>query len=210
MSRSKSKSASKSAKSKRYVLLKQPTLLKDKSLSKQGKEISTTKSPSQWVAMYAMALYSKKYKQIGSAFLYRKGTVYRYNITFKSKSGRKCATATLTSRSVCKVTGGKPGKSRSCRAHGSSSLASKQKSLSRSRSDVKKAKKALSASKKRLCKAKKALSKTKSGSSSRTKAKKRVKQASKELSAKQKRLTKLKSQVKKKAKEVKRLSRSLH
>lgn len=209
MSPSKSRSASKSGKTKKYVLLKQPTLLKDKSLSKQGKEISTTKSPSQWVAMYAMALYSKRYKQLGSAFLYRKGTVYRYNITFKSKSGRKCATAKLTSRSVCKVTGGKPGKSRSCRSHGSASLASKKKSLSRSRSDVKKATKSLSASKKRVSKAKKALSKTRSGSSSRTKAKKRVKKASKEMSSNKRSLTKLRAQVKKKSKEVKRMSRSL-
>lgn len=103
-------------KTKKYVLLKQPTLLKDKSLSKQGKEFSTTRSPSQWVAMYAMMVYSKRYKQLRSAFVYRKGTVYRYSITFKSKSGKKCASAKLTSRSVCKVTGGKPGKSRSCHA----------------------------------------------------------------------------------------------
>lgn len=202
---SKSRSASASKKTKKYVLLKQATLLKNKTLSKQGKEISTTRSPSQWVAMYAMALYSKKYKQLRSAFLYRKGTVYRYSITFHTKSGRKCATAKLTSRSVCKVTGGKPGKSRSCHPHG---LSAKKKALAKAKSDQKKAEKSVSSSKKRVSKAKKSLEKTKSGSSSRAKAKLRVKKASKELSSTKKSLSKLKAQVKKKSKEVKRMSKS--
>lgn len=193
------------SKSKKYVLLKQPTLLKNKTLSKQGKAISTTRSPSQWVAMYAMALYSKKYKQLRSAFLYRKGTVYRYNITFKTKSGRKCATAKLTSRSVCNVTGGKPGKSRSCHPHG---LSAKKRSLAKAKSDLKKAQKSVSSSQKRVSKAKKALRKTTHGSSSRSRAKKRVKKVSKELTSSKKKVSKLKAQVNKKSKEVKRMSKS--
>lgn len=203
--------ASKSSpKTKTYVLLKQPTLLKNKTLSKQGKEIRTSRSPSAWVANYAIAMYSKKYKQIGSMFLYRKGTVYRYNVTFKTKSGRKCATAKLTSRSVCKVTGGKVGKSRSCHPYGTGksgekssstshkSLSAKKKSLSKSKSALTKARKALSSAKKRLTKAKVSLCKTKSGTKKRSSAKKKVNKASKTISSAKKAVTKLKSAVKKK------------
>ena len=199
------------SRTKKYVLLQQPTLLKNKSLSKQGKEITTTKSPSQWVAMYAMAVYSKKYKQLRSAFLYRKGTVYRYNITFKTKSGKRCATAKLTSRSVCKVSPGKVGKSRSCKAHGAgpqtTALSAKKKSLAKSKSDVKKARKSLTSIKKRVAKAKQALCKTKSGTKKRAAAKKKVTKASKQMATKKKSLTKLKAAVKKKSKEVTRMSR---
>lgn len=214
--------ASKSSpKTKTYVLLKQPTLLKNKSLGKQGKEVRTSRSPSVWVANYAMAMYSKKYKQIGSVFLYRKGTVYRYNVAFKTKSGRKCATAKLTSRSVCKVTPGKVGKSRSCHPYGSGksgksgslshkSLTAKKKSLSKSKSELKKAKKSVSSAKKRVTKAKKAFCKTKSGSKKRSSAKKKVTKASKALSSAKKSASKLKSAVKTKTSALARAHKSLH
>ncbi|CAM9707538.1 unnamed protein product [Ectocarpus sp. 6 AP-2014] len=207
MPSSKSKS---SPKTKKYVLLKQPTLLKDKSLSKQGKEFTTTRSPSQWVAMYAMMVYSKRYKQLRSAFVYRKGTVYRYNITFKSKSGKKCASAKLTSRSVCKVTGGKPGKSRSCHAHGAGpqgTVTSKKKALAKSKSELKKARKSLTVVKKRVAKAKQSLCKSKSGTKKRADAKKKVAKSTKEMAQKKKLMSKLKTDVKKKSKELTRLLR---
>lgn len=194
------------AKSKTYVLLKKPTLLKGKSLSKQGKEIRTTRSPSEWAAKHAMSVYTKKRKQIGSLFLYRKGTVYRYSVAFKSKAGKKCASARLTSRSVCSVTPGRVGKSRGCHPHGSGSrsISAQKKSLSKSKSELKKVSVSVSASRKRVKKAKKALSKTKSGTKKRSAAKHKVSKATKALSTKEKLFKKLKALVRRKTKSISR------
>lgn len=206
-----SRSASRS-KSKTYTILRQPTLLKNKTLSKQGKEMRTSGPPSELAAKYAMALYAKKYKQVSSIFLYRKGTVYRYNITFKTKSGKKCANAKLTSRSVCKVTPGRAGKSRSCQPYGSrakKALIAKSKALSESKCKLNKARKSLSSAKKHVTKAKIAVCKAKSGSSKQKCAKKKLKKMSKELTLAQKGVDKLKAAVKKKTKSLSRAKKSL-
>jgi len=206
-----SKSASR-PKSKTYTVLKQPTLLKNKTLSKQGKEMRTSRPPSELAAKYAMALYAKKYKQVSSIFLYRKGTVHRYSITFKTKSGKKCASAKLTSRSVCKVTPGKVGKSRSCQPYGArakKALSAKSKALSQTKCKLSKARKSLSSAKKSVTKAKIAVCKTKSGSSKQKCAKKRLKKASKELTTVQKSVDKLKADVKKKTKSLSRAKKAL-
>lgn len=195
-----------SSKSKTYVLLKKPTLLKGKSLSKQGKEIRTSRSPSEWAAKHAMSVYTKKHKQIGSLFLYRKGTVYRYSVSFKSKAGKKCASARLTSRSVCSVTPGRVGKSRACRPHGSSSrsISAQKKSLSKSKSELKKVSISVSASRKRVKKAKKTLCKSKTGTKKRAAAKKKLTKATKALSMKEKMYKRLKALVRKKSKTLSR------
>lgn len=196
----------KAAKSKTYVLLKKPTLLKSKPLGKQGKEIKTSRSPSEWAARHAMTVYTKKRKQISSLFLYRKGTVYRYSISFKSKSGKKCASSKLTSRSVCSVTPGRVGKSRGCHPHGSGakSISAQKKSLAKSKSELKKLSTSASAMRKRVKKAKKALSKTKSGTNKRAAAKKKVAKATKALSIKEKTFKKIKALVRKKTKALSR------
>lgn len=206
-----SKSASRS-KSKTYTVLKQPTLLKNKPLSKQGKQMRTSRPPAELAAKYAMALYSKLYKQVASIFLYRKGTVSRYSITFKTKSGKKCANAKLTSRSVCKVTPGIPGKSRSCQPYGSrakKALIAKSKDLSKSKSKLSKARKSLSSVKKNVTKAKIAVCKAKSGSSKEKCAKKNLKKMSKELTRARNGVDKLKAAVKKKTKSLSRAKKSL-
>ena len=219
---SSSKKKKTTPKTKTYVALNQPTLLKSKPLAKQGKVIRSDKSGSVVAAHVAMAVYKRRYKQLSSVFLYRrgKGTVSRYSINFKSKSGKKVASAKLTSKSICKVTPGKPGKSRACHAaasgtkcttsHGHKSLKAKTKSLSKSKSDLKKAKKVLTSTKKRVTKAKKVLCKSKSGSKTRTSAKKKVAKLAKEMASKKKRVTKLKAAVKKKTKSLSSAHKSLH
>lgn len=211
------KSTSSAAKSRTYVVLKKPTLLKSTPVAKQGKVIKMKSSGSVVAAKYAMAVYKKAYKQLSSVFLYRKGVVSRYSVKFKTNAGNKVASVKLTSRSLCKVTPGKPGKSRNCRAEKKKanarkaskaratrckhkSLSVKKRSLTKAKAALKKAKKVLSTTKKRITKAKKALSKSTPGTKKCRAAKKKVSRVSKSAASRKARVVKLKLIVNKKTK----------
>ena len=93
---SKSKSTKKcTLPAKRYIVLKCAKVSSKKPISSQGKVITMKCTSASAAGKFATAMYKKTHRQMKSVYLYRKGKVTKFSITFKvsKTTGKKVAKA---------------------------------------------------------------------------------------------------------------------
>lgn len=218
-----SKSASKCKLApKRYIVLKCAKVSDKKPLKEQGKVLRMKCSGARAAARYAITLYKKNGKKVEKVYLYRKGKVVKFTITFKAskKTGKNVAVAKRVKTiplkkskksKPCKKcpTGSRTSKTgKSCRSS-KLALARKTKSAKKAKTAAKKASLKAATAKRTALKAKKRVAKHNKGTAAHAKALKSAKKARTAAKTALKSATKAKTTATKKSSSLKSFRKSM-
>ena len=186
---------------KRYIVLKCSKVSTRKPIEKQGKVVNMKCSGKAVAQKFAAATLKKRGRKVSKVFVYRKGKVTKYTITFRAskKTGKQVVVAKKASVKTlkksprakpCKPCSGGSRKSRSGKScqDNKKVLARKTRSAKKAKTAAKRASKKVSRASKKVVKSKKSALKTKAGSKSRKAATKRVVKAKSALKSARKSL----------------------
>lgn len=207
---------------KRYIVLKCAKISSKKPITKQGKVLKMKCSSARAAAKYAIAMHKKNGKKIEKVYLYRRGNVVKFAITFKvsKKTGKNVAVAKMVKKMPIKKTkktkpcrkcpkGSRKSKSGKTCKTSKLALARKTKAAKKAKMAAKAAAKKASSAKKTVLKAKKSLSKHNKGTIAHSKAVKSAQKAKTVAKTALKSARKAKTVSTKKASELKSFQKSM-